>query len=291
MRKLLSAVMLCALLDTALAEQAVREFSWPELKAAGRSKAGEVAPRGMGGDAGSLVLSNASARPATVELLVIDQPGITASVYALRGRIRYEGVEGTGYLEMWNHFADGSAYFSRTLAGQGPMAALSGTSGWRDLALPFSAAGTSKRPARLVVNLVLPGKGKVWIGPLKLVQYEEREDPLAVSGAWWTDRQGGLFGGIAGSLVGLAGALVGMLCMRGRGRAAAMAVMTALTVLGALALIFGIVAAGLGQPYGVHYPLLLGGGLGLMLFGGLRPIIRRRYAEIEMRRMSAADAV
>jgi hypothetical protein len=70
-----------------------------------------------------------------------------------------------------------------------------------------------------------------------------------------------------------------------------LAAMALVTALSAIALAAGIFAVTHGQPYGVYYPLLLGGGLGFMLFGGLRPMVRRRYDEIELRRMSAADAV
>lgn len=291
MKKWMALLMICLWSSPASAEQVVRGFSWSQLKAAGRLTNGDVMPMGQGSDAESLALSNQSARPVRVEILVIDQPGITAPVYALRGRIRCEGVEGVGYMEMWSHFPDGAAYFSRSLAGQGPMAGLSGTSSWRDMVLPFSAAGTAKRPSRLVVSLVLPGRGKVWIGPLKLVQYAESEDPLASSGQWWTERDGGLIGGIAGCLLGLAGALIGLLSAGGRSRSVVMGVMAVVAILGAIVLVIGIVAAAHGQPYGVYYPLLLGGGLGFALFGGLRPMVRRRYDAIELRRMSAADAV
>ncbi len=291
MRKWMAVLVLCLWSSPAPAEQMIRGYSWSQLKAAGRLASGGVTPAGQGNECESLALSNQSSQPVRIELLVIDQPGITGPVYALRGRIRYEGVEGVGYLEMWSHFPDGSAYFSRSLAGQGLLASLSGTSAWRDMALPFSAAGTAKRPSKLVLNLVLPGKGRVWIGPLSLFQYKEGEDPLASSAAWWTERDGGLIGGVGGSVLGLIGALIGMLSARGRSRSIVMGAMAVVAIVGAFALITGIVAAAHGQPYGVYYPLLLGGGLGFTLFGGLRPIVRRRYDAIELRRMSAADVV
>src|SRR5262245_39901377 len=48
-------------------------------------------------------------------LLTIERPKITSARYALRGRVRYEGVEGEGYLEMWNQFPNGGRFFSRSL--------------------------------------------------------------------------------------------------------------------------------------------------------------------------------
>jgi len=225
----------------------------------------------------------------TTRLLTIDQPGITLPIYALRGRIKYEGVEDTGYLEMWNYFPGGGAYFSRTLAGAGPMKALSGSSGWREVVVPFFATGAPMHPSQLVVNLVLPGKGKVWLGPLQLFQYDAKEDPLTATSAWWTDRQGGLIGGIGGGTLGLLGATIGLLSGLGRGRAFVMGLMTVLTAIGVVALATGIYALARGQPFGVFYSLMLPGGLAAIICGGLIPVTRKRYAEIELRRMEAAN--
>jgi len=44
-----------------------------------------------------------------------------SSMYVVRGRVQYNDVEGVAYLEMWNVMPDGSRFFSRTLAEQGPM--------------------------------------------------------------------------------------------------------------------------------------------------------------------------
>ena len=68
---------------------------------------------------------------------------------------------------MWNFFPGGGQYFSRTLADQGPMMKLAGTSGWREFVLPFDATAPPA-PTRLVVNVVLQGRGSVYLGPLEL---------------------------------------------------------------------------------------------------------------------------
>src|SRR6266853_1931256 len=84
--------------------------------------------------------------------------------YVVSGEVRYQDVEGQGYLEMWTVFPDGQRFFSRTLDAQGPRAALRGESNWRRFELPFDMSGASQAPSRLEINLVLPGRGAVWAG-------------------------------------------------------------------------------------------------------------------------------
>jgi hypothetical protein len=287
----LSSAMLATFLicESAWAGEKLREYSWSALQAAGQVQIGEIIPVGSKNTEECLVIENRSGDHMAAQILTVDQPGITSAIYALRGSIKYEGIEGVGYLEMWSYFPGGGRYFSRSLAGSGVMGSLRGSSGWRETVLPFSATGTPDHPTRLVVNLVLPSKGRVWLSALKLYQYQTDEDPLEASGAWWTDRRGGLIGGFGGSLLGLLGALIGILCTLGRGRSFVIGLMAVLTVLGAAMTATGIYALARGQPYGVFFPLLLGGGLAAIIFGTLIPVARRRYAQTEMRKMAAAD--
>jgi len=284
-----AAACLMSLSVGAIAAEQLHEIRWQDLRAQGQIKNGAVIPDPAGGAEACLMVENREDAPVTLPLLTIDAPGIVLPLYALKGRIRCEDVTGTAYMEMWSHFPDGGRFFTRTLANDGPMQALRGTSGWRDLALPFSAEGTANRPSRLVLNVVFPGKGRVWLGPLVLLQYRGGEDTLAVSGAWWTDRQGGLVGGIGGSVLGVLGAVIGTLCASGRLRSLVIRAMVTLTVIGAVVLVFGLFALVSGQPYGVYYPLLLAGGLDAVIFGALIPVARRRYTECELRRIGAAD--
>jgi hypothetical protein len=112
--------------------------------------------------------------------------------YALRGRVKYNGVATGSYLEMWNYLSEG-AFFSRSLDRSGPMGRLEGSSDWRIFVLPFMNRDGGSPPDKLVLNLVMMGAGTVEIGPLELVQFAAGEDPLADSSAWWSDRQAGTF--------------------------------------------------------------------------------------------------
>jgi hypothetical protein len=222
----------------------------------------------------------------SINVLTIDRPGITGSRYTLTGQVRYERVEGVGYLELWNHFPSGGQYFSRTLGEAGPMMKLHGTSGWRSFALPFDATGAPP-PTRLVLNVVLSGPGVVYLGPVKLT--EESQSDLSGAGGWPIERIGGLAGGLAGGLVGCAGALIGVLTSLGRARRLVMATSILLSLLGTVAFAGGIAAVARAQPYAVYYPLLLIGFLAAVIPLGLLPAIRKRYEDIELRMMRSHD--
>jgi hypothetical protein len=233
--------------------------------------------------AGGTVRVSAPATGGAFPLAVIRDPAVPAEGYAVVGRVRYQGVEAAGYLEMWSGFADGSRYFSRTLGRDGPQGSLTGTSGWRAFELPFFLDGAPP-PTELEIGVVLPGAGVVEVGRLELVA-------LGASGGWWTERAGGLVGGIGGSLIGIFGALIGWLVARRRARTFTLGAMRAAVALGVVLLGAGLVALATSQPYAVAYPILLSGVIMVAVFGGLLPGARRAYADHELRRMRALDQV
>ncbi len=214
-------------------------------------------------------------------LVIIQDPNITSDSYSVRGSVRYEGVEGSGYLEMWSYFSDGGAYFSRTLGDDGPMAALEGNSRERPFELPFFLDGAAP-PNRLEINVVLPGGGEVWVGPLTL-------EGAGSSDAWWTPEQGGLIGAIAGTILGLAGALVGVLASRGRNGRLVVTILKVGLAAGVLILIAGLWALVAGQPGYVWGPLFIIGGVEAFVAGSLIPSISRRFAQAELHRIHALD--
>ena len=169
----------------------------------------------------------------------------------------------------------------------GPLKSLKGSSDWRRFVIPFSSKEGGPPPARLDLNVVLPGRGTVYLGSLRLVQYGPAEDPAATTGQWWDGRFPGLFGGILGSLVGCLGALIGWLTSTGKARRVALGATKFMMLLGVLALIAGGIALGQSQPYAVFYPLLLIGGLCATLPAALFGSIRKRYEEMELRTMRA----
>jgi hypothetical protein len=290
MKSLVIGVSLLLSASAVSAEEILREFSWTAVSRQGPSPGGEVLPAEGGASFEQLKVQNAQGQPQSVNVLTVDSPAISSARYAITGQLRFDDVEGTGYLEMWSHFPDGGRYFSRTAATMGPMKSLSGSAGWRQFILPFFNKEGGPPPTRLEVNVVLPGRGTVYLGPVRLVQYAPNENPLAAAGQWWTDQTGGLLGGIAGSILGCLGALVGWLTATGRARRVALGALTLLILLGVMALAAGGIAVLRSQPYAVYYPLLLLGFLCVVIPAGLFRSIRKRYEDIELRRMRAMDA-
>src|SRR5438034_2175408 len=217
----------------------------------------------------------------TFPLAVLDHPPVDGAGYAIWGKIRYTGVQGAGYLEMWSVFP-GGRYFSRTTDTEGPVARITGNSDWRTFELPFRLQDRLL-PSRLEVNLILPGTGTVWIDALQLVGYPSER------AGWWSARAGGIIGGVGGSVIGMLGALLGTLTARRKARSFVLGAMLALTVLGAGLILVGGVAVIMKQPYAVYFPLLLGGGILTIVFWNGRRTARRAFEDAELRKMRALD--
>jgi hypothetical protein len=278
-----------ASISPAFSEEVLREITWTELKEAGQLAAGEIQGAPAPEATESLKIANPEGKPKTVSVFVLDKPGITTSSYALTGRVRYEGMEGKGYLEMWNSFPGGKRFFTRTLAQRGLLGSLEGSSDWRPFSLPFSIHEVTGRPTKLEMNVVFAGRGTVYLSSLRLVQYTAGENPLAMPGQWWDGRTAGLFGGIAGAVLGCFGGLIGVLAGIGKAREFVMLLTATIVLAGVACLALGIVALIQAQPYCVYYPLLLLGGLSVLVMGPMHRTLRRRYQQLELRKMAAMD--
>ncbi|MGO9125083.1 MAG: hypothetical protein ACLP6G_09355 [Terriglobales bacterium] len=107
-------------------------------------------------------------------------------------------------------------------------------------------------------------------------------DPIRF-GMWY----GGLGGGLLGLSAAVLGAVTGALAPKGKGRDFILSAFTFMKWVGVVHLVIGIYAVYERQPYGIWYPLVLIGGLFSLLFSLLRPIVRKRYEEVEQQQMSA----
>ncbi|MFO8071292.1 MAG: hypothetical protein R6V85_05385 [Polyangia bacterium] len=266
----------------ATAGEVVARIDWDESAPeescpAARMIAGE-------GEAAERVLAVESEGPDGVEctLLEIQEPGISKTTYALVGRVRSEKVEGGGYLEMLSHFSGRGPFFSRGVEGGGPARHLEGSQQWRTFVLPFHIVERPEtdRPEKIELGVELPGRGRVLLGPVRLVEYPPGTDPIvAEGGAWFPGWLGGALGGILGGLLGIAGAIAGLLAARGRGRRFVVGTFAAAIALGLALAAVGIAAWILDQPWGVYYPLMLSGGIIAVVSAGVLPGVKRRFKE------------
>lgn len=270
-------------------------LDWAKVGGADAPLGGEVT-----NEAGrsALRVQNTNDFPLQVRLWTVEKPSITGSYYAVRGEIKYSRVEGDGYLEMWNVFpprVDGGAderYFSRTYGESGEMGKIRGSSGWRGFLLPFHTTGARGSPSALEVNLILPGRGTVFVGPLELVEYPSGAFSFGgLAHAWWSDRTGGLIGGILGAAFGCMASLVAWLASKGRARGFVLGASWAIIAGGVILLIAAVAALTARQPYGVWFPLLLCGMLIVIILPARLRMFQKLYQEHELRRMEAADAI
>jgi len=236
-------------------------------------------PSGDDAVAGTQLLSEpfhvASSEGGIFPVAVISDPEVSQPGYLVAGKVTVEDVNDAGYLEMWSVFADGSRFFSRTLAAEGTMRTLTGSGSW-EFELPFYLEGTTSLPSSLEINVVLPGFGQVWVEDLDLRPLGKA---AAMGRAWsW-----------AGAALGTVGALIGGLSGRLKARRFVLGTLTAMAALGLVLLVIGTVVWLRTRSVGEAYGFLLMGVIAAAVGAGSLPSIRRRYADNEMRRMQAMD--
>lgn len=100
--------------------------------------------------------------PTTVNLGEVTGPDIENAtlIYSAKVKTELEG-NGSAYLELWAHVGGGQ-YFSRGLND-----VVSGTSDWRTIRTPFMFQ-KGQKPDKVTLNLVINGKGTLWIDDLEL---------------------------------------------------------------------------------------------------------------------------
>jgi hypothetical protein len=298
---LLPLLSLAPLLAPAAAAQGVlKEYSWSDADKHPAETQIVPSPKGP-----ALQVRNANDAPLQINALTIENPGIGADFYALSGEVSYENVAGDGYLEMWSVFPPekpGGAerrFFSRTLGGQAadPMAKLHGSSDWRPFLLPFNATGAGAHPVRLILNVVLPGKGTVRLGPLKLTQGIPGTSagatmlPLGGASGFPGSRLMRLGLLATGLLLGCLACVLETLASRGQARAWVLAGDGLEIALGLAALALGLWLLAMQAPWTVWLPWVFLGGYGCIFYPFRWQSHRRLYQHAELRRMTALDAL
>jgi hypothetical protein len=111
---------------------------------------------------GSLRLT--ATQPTTFRLFETGDLDVEDALLLYRAQVRTEGVEGNAYLEMWVQFAGVGEAFSRDL--QTP---LSGSNEWSTEETPFFLQA-AQNPGNVKLNLVIDGRGTVWIDDIRLTR-------------------------------------------------------------------------------------------------------------------------
>ncbi len=100
--------------------------------------------------------------PTTVCLGEVSALKVENAKLIYRARVRSQ-LEGTAFLELWAHVGGGQ-YFSR-----GMNDPIQGTSDWTSIQTPFMFQ-TGQNPDKVTLNLVINGKGTVWIDDIVLLK-------------------------------------------------------------------------------------------------------------------------
>lgn len=111
---------------------------------------------------GSLKIT--SIMPTTIRLFETGDVDIENATLIYQAKVRTQDVTGPVYLEMWCHFPGMGEYFSRGLNQQ-----LQGSTYWTTLETPFFLK-KGENPDNVRLNLVIDGKGMVWVDEVKLLK-------------------------------------------------------------------------------------------------------------------------
>lgn len=98
--------------------------------------------------------------PTTVYLGEVDRLNIENTKLIYKADVKSD-LEGVAYLEMWAHVGGGQ-YFSKGLNDP-----IKGKSDWKSIQTPFIFQ-KGQKPDKITLNLVINGKGIVWIDSIVL---------------------------------------------------------------------------------------------------------------------------
>lgn len=249
-----------------------------------------------------LVIQNTNGAALEVSLLSVTNPAIIRQAESISVEMKFADVQGlvfenTNQPARFRHprgfetFVSGALKFEQLVPPPAPGGdestnerefSVEGTSNWR----PYEFGGANQvgdgLPLRLELRLFLPTNGTVWLRPIKVMKYAT---------GWWSPEQAGWFGGIGGSVIGCFAGLVGGLAGMGKARRFVLFMTRLFIGLGIALTIAGVVAAAAGQASAVWYALLLPGGiLTLVFWVNLYPI-KKRYDDMEIRRMASVDTM
>jgi hypothetical protein len=128
-----------------------------------RSQTGVVFDQDVSSDGKGSLRVEAN-KPMVVELLQTGDLDVENTRLFYQAKLKSKGLQGRAYLEMWCVFENKGRYFSRGLN-----APVSGNTEWVGRET-FFVLQPGQNPVNVELNLVIEGKGTVWIDHIRLLK-------------------------------------------------------------------------------------------------------------------------
>jgi hypothetical protein len=103
-------------------------------------------------------------RTLTIRLFEVETPEAEQCLLTYRAKLKTEALAGRAFLEMWCRFPGRGEFFSKGLHH-----AVKGTTDWASCETPFLLK-KGQRPDLIKLNLVIEGRGKVWVRDVQLLR-------------------------------------------------------------------------------------------------------------------------
>ena len=100
----------------------------------------------------------------TIRLFELQEPQVEQCFVTYRAKLKTDGLAGRAYLEMWCRLPGHGEFFSKGLN-----QTVKGTTDWASYEIPFSLK-KGQRPDLIKLNLVIEGRGKVWMKDIQLLK-------------------------------------------------------------------------------------------------------------------------
>jgi hypothetical protein len=156
MRNILAAVILLALIARPCAAEDLKKFSLDDASSLGLRMESDLKVKAEG----KASIKITTQWPTVVCLGEVAGLDIEEATLVYKAKVRSE-LDGSAFLELWVHIKDGQ-YFSR-----GMNDAVSGKNDWKTIQTPFLFQ-KGQKPDKITLNLVINGKGTVWIDDIVL---------------------------------------------------------------------------------------------------------------------------
>ena len=140
----------------------VKHFSMDSLEGVRATSGVSFDPQISSDGKGSLRID--TGHPLTVPLFEVNDVSIENATLLYQASLQSQNLDGKAYLEMWLRFPGKGEFFSRGLDRP-----VTGTMSWMTSTIPFFLQ-PGQKPDLIRLNLVVDGKGRVWIDDMHLLR-------------------------------------------------------------------------------------------------------------------------